>query len=163
MHPCTPCPPSHCLALINKICRFSSADVQPFAPQILDVLLSKIGVQNSTECKAENEFLRRCACAFRALCVVSDQCPSQVLRELSSPRKKRSSGSTSTFCRGSSISYAVLINASSKEHPIQSYPVHRRYCVGLNRHFRVCSSFHLQKFCNIDRALFRTMIFPGHP
>ena len=58
-------------------------DVQPFAPQLLDALLAKIGVQNSLKRTSENDFLMRCACAFRTLRVVSYQCPSQVLRELS--------------------------------------------------------------------------------
>ena len=54
-------PLSHCLVLIIKFCRFSSADVQPFAAQLLNVILTKIGVQNSPERTAENDFLMRCA------------------------------------------------------------------------------------------------------
>ena len=53
--------------------------MQPFAPQLLDILLAKIGAQNSPECMVENDFLKRCACAFLTWHVVSDQCPSQVL------------------------------------------------------------------------------------
>ena len=54
-------PLSHGPVLIIKFCRFSSADVQPFAPQLLNVILAKIGVQNSPERTAENDFLMRCA------------------------------------------------------------------------------------------------------
>ena len=43
------------------ICRFSSADVQPFALQLLNVLLTKIEKQQSPERAAENDFLMRCA------------------------------------------------------------------------------------------------------
>ncbi|KAI9448619.1 armadillo-type protein [Lactarius psammicola] len=39
---------------------FSSADVQPFASQLLSVLLAKIGIQPSPERTAENDFLMRC-------------------------------------------------------------------------------------------------------
>ena len=63
----------------HQFCRFSSADVQPFVPQLLDVLLA---AQNSPEHTVENEkrlSLMRCACAFGALRVVPDRCPSQVL------------------------------------------------------------------------------------
>ncbi|KAI9431167.1 importin alpha re-exporter [Lactarius indigo] len=38
---------------------FSSADVQPFASQLLNVLLAKIGIQPSPERTAENDFLMR--------------------------------------------------------------------------------------------------------
>lgn len=44
-----------------NICRFSSADVQPFAPRLLNALLTKIEVQQSPEKTAENDFLMRCA------------------------------------------------------------------------------------------------------
>ena len=54
-------PLSRYLVLIIKFCRFTSADVQPFAPQLLNVILAKIGVQNSPERTAENDFLMRCA------------------------------------------------------------------------------------------------------
>ena len=57
-------PLSRCLALIIQFCRFSSADVQPFAAQLLNVILAKIGFQNSPERTAENDFLMR-----RALCL----------------------------------------------------------------------------------------------
>ncbi|KAH9023317.1 Cse1-domain-containing protein [Lactarius hengduanensis] len=39
---------------------FSSADVQPFASQLLNVLLAKIEIQPSPERIAENDFLMRC-------------------------------------------------------------------------------------------------------
>ncbi|KAH8981961.1 CAS/CSE protein [Lactarius hatsudake] len=39
---------------------FSSADVQPFASQLLNVLLAKIEIQPSPERTAENDFLMRC-------------------------------------------------------------------------------------------------------
>ena len=79
--PSLPSPHPHC---IINFCRFSSAEVQSFTTQLIDVLLAKIGVQNSPERVVENDFCMRCACAFRALHAVSDQCPSQALRELSS-------------------------------------------------------------------------------
>ena len=108
---CAPCPISPIASLssvIIKFCRFSSTDVQPFAPQLLNVILAMIGVQNSSERTAEKDFLMRCACALGVLHVVSDQWPShwQVLRKLSSRRNKRSSESTSPCFRGSSISSA---------------------------------------------------------
>ena len=43
------------------LCRFSSTDVQPFALQLLNALLSKIEAQQSPERVAENDFLMRCA------------------------------------------------------------------------------------------------------
>jgi hypothetical protein len=46
---------------LYHICRFSSADVQSFALQLLDVLLTKIEKQQSPERAAENDFLMRCA------------------------------------------------------------------------------------------------------
>jgi exportin-2 (importin alpha re-exporter) len=45
----------------HNLYRFSSADVQPFALQLLDVLLAKIDLQASPERVAENDFLMRCA------------------------------------------------------------------------------------------------------
>src|SRR6266702_10812 len=48
----------------RQVCRFSSADVQPFASQLLNVLLAKIGIQSSPERTAENDFLMRCARTF---------------------------------------------------------------------------------------------------
>ena len=59
--------PSHRLVLVINFCRFSSVDVQPFAPQLLNIILAKIGVQNSPERMAENDFLMRCAYAFQSL------------------------------------------------------------------------------------------------
>jgi exportin-2 (importin alpha re-exporter) len=47
--------PFHC------VYRFSSTDVQPFALQLLNALLSKIEAQQSPERVAENDFLMRCA------------------------------------------------------------------------------------------------------
>jgi exportin-2 (importin alpha re-exporter) len=44
-----------------NVCRFSSADVQPFAPRLLNALLTKIEAQQSPEKVAENDFLMRCA------------------------------------------------------------------------------------------------------
>ena len=41
--------------------RFSSTDVQPFALQLLNALLSKIQAPQSPERVAENDFLMRCA------------------------------------------------------------------------------------------------------
>ena len=122
--------PSHRLVLVINFCRFSSADVQPFAPQLLNVILAKIGVQNSPERTAENDFLMRCACAFSlpaCWCLIS--CLSQVLRELSSPRSRLSSGSTLLSCRDLSTSCAkslqtrvtrTLISTSSKAYPVLS-------------------------------------------
>jgi exportin-2 (importin alpha re-exporter) len=49
------------------ICRFSSADVQPFALQLLNALLTKINVRQSPEKVAENDFLMRCAPAISFL------------------------------------------------------------------------------------------------
>jgi len=49
-----------CLSF-NGICRFSSADAQPFAPGLLNALLTKIEAQPSPEKVAENDFLMRCA------------------------------------------------------------------------------------------------------
>jgi exportin-2 (importin alpha re-exporter) len=46
---------------LDHTCRFSSADVQPFALQLLNVLLTKIENQQSPERVAENDFLMRCA------------------------------------------------------------------------------------------------------
>ena len=74
--PSLPSPHPHC---IINFCRFSSAEVQSFTTQLIDVLLAKIGVQNSPERVVENDFCMRCACAFGALRVVPDRCPSQVL------------------------------------------------------------------------------------
>ena len=48
-------PLSRCLVLIIKFCRFTSA------PQLFNAILAKIGVQNSPERTAENDFLMRCA------------------------------------------------------------------------------------------------------
>ena len=119
--------PPVALGPYRQVRRFSSADVQPFAPQLLNVLLTKIGVQQSPERTAENDFLMRCACAFRALQAVPDKFLSQVLRESSSRRSRRSSGNTSPFCRGSSTSFAkspqtrvtpTLINTFSKAYPV---------------------------------------------
>ena len=62
--------------------RFSSVDVQPFASQLLNVLLVKIGVQPNPERTAENDFLMRCTWVFYAVYDVPDKC-SQVLRESS--------------------------------------------------------------------------------
>ncbi|KAI0283530.1 CAS/CSE protein [Russula brevipes] len=42
------------------LCAFSSTDVQPFASQLLNVLLSKIEARPSPERVAENDFLMRC-------------------------------------------------------------------------------------------------------
>lgn len=72
---CLPPPPDD---LIVKFCRFSSADVQPFASQLLNVLLAKIGIQPSPERTAENDFLMRCACAAFFLLLS----PSLCLREV---------------------------------------------------------------------------------
>jgi exportin-2 (importin alpha re-exporter) len=51
----------------HRISRFSSADVQPFALQLLNALLSKIEAQQSPERVAENDFLMRCAPAISFL------------------------------------------------------------------------------------------------
>lgn len=53
--------------LFTHLYRFSSADVQPFALQLLNSLLSKIEAQQSPERVAENEFLMRCAPAISFL------------------------------------------------------------------------------------------------
>lgn len=52
------------LPFLSYLCRFSSADVQPFALQLLNALLSKIEVQQSPERVAENDFLMRCALVY---------------------------------------------------------------------------------------------------
>ena len=71
--------PSYRLVLVIKFCRFSSVDVQSFAPQLLNIILAKIGVQNSPERTAENDFLMRWVCASSRHCVlVPDEYLSQV-------------------------------------------------------------------------------------
>ena len=64
------CLPSYRLVLVIKFCRFSSVDVQSFAPQLLNIILAKIGVQNSPERTAGNDFLMRRECAFSPHCVL---------------------------------------------------------------------------------------------
>jgi exportin-2 (importin alpha re-exporter) len=58
---CTSLVSNRLLFLFHHICRFSSADVQPFALQLLNALLAKIEAQQSPERVAENDFLMRCA------------------------------------------------------------------------------------------------------
>ena len=118
-----------------QICRFSSVEVQPLVPQLLNVILVKIGVQNSLERTAKNDFLMHCMCAFVRVpfCSLRVGASSvvipQVLRELSSRRSRLSSGSTSQSCRDLSTSYAkslqtrvirTSINTSSKVSPVLS-------------------------------------------
>ena len=120
--------PMYAFVLVINFCRFSSVDVQSFAPQHLNIILAKIGVQNSPERTAEIDFLMRCVCASSCHCVlVPDEYLSQVLRELSSRRNERLSGSTLPCFRGSSISSAkslqtratrTLINTSSKAYQV---------------------------------------------
>jgi hypothetical protein len=47
-----------------QICRFSFVGLQPFAPQLPNVLLVKIGVHQSLGHMVECNFLMHCLCAF---------------------------------------------------------------------------------------------------
>jgi hypothetical protein len=93
----------------NRVCRFSSVDVQPFAPQLLNVILAKIAVQQSPERTAENDFLMRCAYAFHTLHVVPDKC-------LSRCRESRHHGEAGARRRVRHRS------AKARRHPPQSRP-----------------------------------------